>query len=128
MIYGVGIDIIEVSRIKKEVTDDDSRFAERIYTKGEMEYCESQPSKALNYAARFAAKEAFFKAMGSGWSGGYSWQDIEVGRYPEGRPYIITHGKVKSFLESHKITGIHVSLSHVADTATAVVILETGSR
>jgi holo-[acyl-carrier protein] synthase len=124
MTFGVGIDIIEVSRIQKEISKEDGGFKTKVFTQGEITYCESQATKAQNYAARFAAKEAFFKALGSGWSNGYAWTDIEVSKDKAGKPYIITHGKVKSFLEQNQISNIHVSLSHVKETATAIVSLE----
>lgn len=124
MTLGVGIDIIEVSRIQKELSKENEGFKDRVFTKGEITYCESQASKAQNYAARFAAKEAFFKALGTGWSKGFAWTDVEIMRDDLGKPYIITHGKTKDFLREKNISTIHVSLSHIKDTATAIVSLE----
>jgi holo-[acyl-carrier protein] synthase len=122
--FGVGIDVIEVSRIQKEISKEDGGFKTKVFTQGEINYCETQSTKAQNYAARFAAKEAFFKAMGTGWSNGYAWAEVEVARDSAGKPYIITHGKVKEFLKQNRISNVHVSLSHVKETATAIVSLE----
>ena len=124
MIFGVGIDIIEVSRIQKELLKENNRFRDRVFTKNEIEYCEPIATKAQNYAARFAAKEAFFKALGSGWSNGFAWTEVEIARNENGKPYIITCGKVKEFLEQKQIANIQISLSHIKETATAIVILE----
>ncbi len=124
MIFGIGIDVIEVERIAKELSKADNRFRDRIFTKNEIEYCEPKITKAQNYAARFAVKEAFFKAIGTGWCRGFAWTEVEVAKDEVGRPYIITHGKVKEFLEQEQITNVQMSLSHVKETATAIVILE----
>ena len=124
MTFGVGIDIVEVSRIQKEISKQDGRFRDRVFTKDEISYCESKANKEQNYAARFAAKEAFFKALGSGWSNGYAWTDVEIAKDKSEKPYIVVHGKVKNFIELNKILNIQVSLSHVKETATAIVILE----
>jgi holo-[acyl-carrier protein] synthase len=125
MIFGVGIDIIEVERIQKELSKEGERFKARVFTKNEIEYCEPKATKAQHYAARFAAKEAFFKAMGSGWSKGFAWTEIETAKNEEGKPYLITSGKVKEFLKQNKVSNIQISLSHIKETATAIVILES---
>ena len=124
MTYGVGIDVIEVSRIQKELSKENEGFKDRVFTKAEIIYCESQAFKAQNYAARFAAKEAFFKALGTGWSNGFAWKEVEVARDNSGKPYIITHGKIRKFLKEKEVSKIHVSISHIRDTATAIVNLE----
>jgi len=89
-----------------------------------VKYCEPKASRYQNYAARFAAKEAFFKALGSGWRNGFEWKDIEVINDELGKPCIKTSGKVKNFIEEKQISNIQVSLSHVKEMATAIVILE----
>jgi holo-[acyl-carrier protein] synthase len=122
--FGVGIDVIEVSRIKNELSKENNGFRDRVFTKGEIDYCESMASKAQNYAARFAAKEAFFKALGTGWSNGFAWTEVEVAKDKNGKPYIIAHGKIKDFLKEKEISKVYVSISHVKDTATAIVSLE----
>ena len=124
MTFGIGIDIIEVSRIQKEIFKIDGAFKARVFTNSEINYCEPKITKEQNYAARFAAKEAFFKALGSGWSKGFAWTDVEVAHEESGKPYIITHGKVKEFIAQNQIINIQVSISHIKDTALAIIILE----
>ena len=125
MIFGIGIDIIEVARIAKQVSLSSSSFAKKIFTEKEIEYCESKiRNKAQNYAARFAAKEAFFKAIGIGWRDGLSWKEIEVVNDELGKPEIVLIGKAKKIIVENKITRIHVSLSHIKEVAVAVVILD----
>ncbi|MCX6112895.1 MAG: holo-ACP synthase [Proteobacteria bacterium] len=124
MTFGLGIDIIEVSRIQKEISKEDGGFRIRVFTQDEINYCESKITKSQNYAARFAAKEAFFKALGSGWSKGFAWNEVEVTKDESGKPYIITHGKVKDFIKQNQILNIHVSISHLKETAIAIVSLE----
>jgi len=123
VIFGIGIDIIEVSRIEKSISKE-SGFKERVFTKNEIIYCESKANKEQYYAARFAAKEAFFKALGSGWSNGFAWTEVEIAKNEAGAPYIMTHGKVKEFIKQNQISGMHVSLSHIKETAIAIVYLE----
>ena len=125
MIFGIGIDIIEVERIAKQVHDSSSTFIQKIFTEKEIAYCETKiKNKAQNYAARFAAKEAFFKAIGTGWRNGFRWQDIEVENDDLGKPMVAVSGTLKSFVEKKNILNIHVSLSHVKEMAVALVILE----
>jgi len=123
MIFGIGTDIIEVERIKKQISKGNC-FKERIFTLKEIQYCESKKTKAQNYAARFAVKEAFFKAIGTGWRGGLAFNEIEVVNNELGKPEIVLYGKTKEITEQTKVTNIQVSLSHVKDLASAIVILE----
>lgn len=123
MIFGIGTDIIEVDRVGKQVADC-TGFREQIFTEREIKYCESKRSKAQNYAARFAAKEALFKALGTGWRGGLAWSEIEILNNRLGKPEVFVHGKIKRFIEKKKITRIHVSLSHINNLANAFVIIE----
>jgi holo-[acyl-carrier protein] synthase len=125
MIVGSGIDIAEVDRIAQSIARFGRRFTERIFTAGEIRYCESKANKAERYAARFAAKEAGMKAIGTGWSRGVRWQDIEVQRLPGGRPTIVFHGKAGEFFA--KLGGVrtHLSITHTKQTAMAFVILES---
>ena len=125
MIFGLGTDIIEVSRIEKQISNPNNRFQESIFTEKEIQYCEQKRNKAENYAARFAAKEAFFKAIGTGWRNGLSWKDVEVVNDKLGKPSIILYGKSKQFIEDNNINNIHISLSHIKKFALATVILET---
>ncbi len=123
MIYGIGIDMIEVGRIARQINSN-PRFAERIYTAREIAYCERKKTKVQNYAARFAAKEAFLKAMGTGWRKGMAFQQIEVINDALGKPEIILHGRAKKMAAELKIAHIQISLSHLKEIAAAVVILE----
>ncbi len=125
MIFGIGIDIIEVARIEKQISGESNSFIKKIFTLKEIEYCETKiKSKAQNYAARFAAKEAFFKAIGTGLRVGLSWQDIQIENDTLGKPVAVLTGKSKKMVADHHISNIHVSLSHVKELAIAVVIME----
>jgi holo-[acyl-carrier protein] synthase len=123
LIFGTGIDIIEVDRVGKQVAENKG-FREQIFTAREIKYCEARRSKAQNYAVRFAAKEAFFKALGTGWRCGLAWNEVEVINNRLGKPEMIVHGKVKKYTGKKKISGIHVSLSHINNFANAFVIIE----
>ena len=123
MIYGTGIDIIEVSRIKS-VMERDIGFREKIFTPGEIAYCETQKHKYENYAARFSAKEAFLKAIGTGWRFGIRFADIDVYHDEYGKPLIKLTGKAEQLAKDEGISKIHVSLSHLKEMATAIVIVE----
>ena len=124
MIVSIGIDIIEVGRIR-EVLGRTPRFAERVFTAAERSYCDSRGAVAAqHYAARFAAKEAALKALQTGWSGGISWQDVEIASGDSGAPYLILHGPVKDLFEKSGATLAHLSMSHTSEHAIAQVILE----
>lgn len=125
MIVGIGIDIAEVPRVAASIERFGVRFLGRIYTAGEIRYCESKANRAERYAARFAAKEAAMKALGTGWSRGVRWRDIEVSREPGGRPTILFHGRAAEFAAKLGATHVALSLSHTAEQAIAQVILET---
>ncbi len=125
MIYGIGIDIIEVARFEPHVADRSRSFVNKIFTPREIEYCDSKlRNQAQNYAARYAAKEAFFKALGTGWRAGLSWQDVEVQNDELGKPFLVLFGRAKNIIETNGITHIHLSLSHLKAMAMAIVILE----
>jgi holo-[acyl-carrier protein] synthase len=123
LIYGTGIDLIEVARIQK-VMERDIGFRDKIFTPGEIEYCESKKNKYQHYAARFSAKEAFLKAIGTGWRFGIRFADIEVYHDELGKPFIRGYGKAEELLKNEEISKIHVSLSHLKEMATAIVIIE----
>jgi holo-[acyl-carrier protein] synthase len=124
MIVSIGIDIIEVARIR-EVLLRTPRFRERVFTAAEREYCDSRGVvSAQHYAARFAAKEATFKALQTGWRGGISWQDVEIASHDSGAPYLILHGPVQELFKSSGATAAHLSLSHTSEHAIAQVVLE----
>ncbi|MCJ7682039.1 MAG: holo-ACP synthase [Candidatus Aminicenantes bacterium] len=123
MIYGVGIDMIETARVEKQLLRNE-RFRDRVFSPFEIEYCESKKNKAQNYAARFAAKEAFMKALGIGWRKGLSFKDIEVRNDDLGKPTIVLHGKARDLADERKIRNIQVSLTHLKDIAGAHVTIE----
>jgi holo-[acyl-carrier protein] synthase len=124
MIVSIGIDIIEVARIR-EVLLRTPRFRERVFTAAEREYCDSRGVvSAQHYAARFAAKEAMLKALQTGWRGGISWQDVEIASHDSGAPYLILHGPVQELFKSSGATAAHLSLSHTSEHAIAQVVLE----
>lgn len=101
------------------------RFRERVFTAAEREYCDSRGVvSAQHYAARFAAKEATFKALQTGWRGGISWQDVEIASHDSGAPYLILHGPVQELFKSSGATAAHLSLSHTSEHAIAQVVLE----
>ena len=124
MIVGTGIDIAEVPRIREAIERHGQRFLHRIFTEGEIQYCESKANRVERYAARFAAKEAGMKAIGTGWNHGVRWRDIEVARKPGGRPTLLLHGKAAEFAARLGAVNIALSLTHTADQAMAQVILE----
>ena len=124
MIVGTGIDIAEVPRIAASIERFGGRFLRRVFTAGEIRYCESKANRAERYAARFAAKEAAMKALGTGWNRGVRWRDIEVTREPGGRPTILFHGQAAEFATKLGAARVALSLSHTAEQAIAQVILE----
>ena len=124
MIVGTGIDIAEVPRVAEAIERYGQRFLQRIFTEGEIRYCESKANRVERYAARFAAKEAGMKALGTGWNHGVRWRDIEVRRQAGGRPTLEFHGKAGEFASNMGVTNIALSLTHTAEEAMAQVILE----
>lgn len=121
MIIGIGIDIIEIERIKDSVDKHGDRFLNKIYTNSEIEYCLSKSSKYQHLAARFAAKEAVYKALTTGWHEIATWQDIEISNEPNGMPVVTLKGKLKSFLSVDK--SLKISMSHSRDYVTCVAIV-----
>src|SRR5579862_939302 len=124
MIVGTGIDITEVPRIREVIERHGERFLKRIFTEGEIQYCESKANRVERYAARFAAKEAAMKAIGTGWNHGVRWRDCEVTRMPGGRPTLTFHGKAAEFAARLGVKHAALSLSHTQEQAIAQVILE----
>jgi holo-[acyl-carrier protein] synthase len=124
VIISIGIDIIEVTRVR-EVLLRTPRFVERVYTTGERAYCDSRGVVAAqHYAARFAAKEATLKALQTGWTGGIAWQDIEVAARDSGAPFLLLSGRVLEIYEESGARAAHLSISHTTEHAIAQVILE----
>jgi holo-[acyl-carrier protein] synthase len=124
MILGTGIDVTEVPRISDSIERFGSRFLERIYTDGEIRYCQSKRNFAERFAARFAAKEAATKAIGTGISKGVVFRNIEVMHQPGGRPTIVFSGRAREIADSLGVRHISLSLTHTAQLAIAQVILE----
>jgi holo-[acyl-carrier protein] synthase len=125
MIVGTGIDIAEVDRIANSIARFGRRFVERVFTADEIRYCESKANKTERYAARFAAKEAGMKAIGTGWDRGVTWRDVEVRRQPGSRPTIVFHNKAGEFFRQLRAVRAHLSITHTKDSAMAQVILES---
>ena len=120
---GVGIDMIEVSRVATKIGKE-SGFREMVFSPGEIEYCEPKANKAEHYAARFAAKEAFLKAIGTGWKNGTAFSEIEIQHDQEGSPELHLLGETARTLAPLNIQKVHVSLSHLKAIASAVVVIE----
>jgi holo-[acyl-carrier protein] synthase len=124
MIVSIGIDIVEVYRIRDTIART-PRFVDRVFTKNERAYCEGKEAAAFqSYAGRFAAKEAFLKALRTGWRGKITWHDVEVVSDENGVPYLNITGEAKKILTKHGANRVHISISHTADHAVAQVLLE----
>ncbi|HMG82858.1 MAG TPA: holo-ACP synthase [Ferruginibacter sp.] len=123
MIAGLGIDMIEVERIANNIGKD-AGFRELVFSKNEIAYCEAKTNKFEHYAARFAAKEAFFKAMGTGWMTGTAFNEIEIKNNENGKPELILSGETAIAINKNGPIKISVSLSHLKTFASAVVIIE----
>lgn len=120
--------MIEVGRVR-EVLARTPRFCERVFTARERHYCDSRGAVAAqHYAARFAAKEAALKALGTGWSGGVAWQDVEVTSEESGAPRLRFHGQVLELYEQSGATAAHLSISHTTEHAIAQVVLERADK
>ena len=125
MILGTGIDLAEVDRIRNSIEKHGERFLRRIYTAGEIAYVERKANKYERYAARFAAKEAGMKAIGTGWRKGVTFLDFEVANLPSGRPTLRLSGVAAGVAEQMGVNAIHLSLTHTARNGMAFVILES---
>ena len=123
MILGTGIDIVEVPRIAKSIERFGERFLNRIYTPFEIRYCDAKANRIERYAARFAAKEAGMKALGTGMRG-VSWKDFEVGREPSGRPTMLFHARAAEVAKRLGVRRAHLSVSHTEEHAVAYVLVE----
>jgi len=126
MIVGTGIDMAEIGRIQHSIDRYGQRFLDRVYTATEQAYCLSKRKSAESFAARFAAKEAGAKALGTGISHGVSWLEIEVAREPGGRPSLRFHGRAASIAIRLGATRAALSITHTNTLATASVVLEDG--
>jgi holo-[acyl-carrier protein] synthase len=121
MVIGIGIDIIEIDRIRESVEKFGDHFLNKIYTQKELDYCLKKKYKYQHLAARFAAKEAVYKALATGWDADISWQNIEISNEPNGMPIVTLQGKLKKFLSKGK--ELKISMSHSRDYVTCVAII-----
>lgn len=124
MILGTGIDICEVPRIAASIARFGERFLERVFTPSEIRYCQSKKNSVERFAARFAAKEAAMKALGTGASRGVTWKSIEVSHAPGGRPVLLLHGRTGQIAEQLGVRRISLSVTHSENSAIAIVIFE----
>lgn len=124
MIIGTGIDMIEIRRIQGSIDRYGKRFLNRVYTPGEQAYCLRKRHAAESFAARFAAKEAGAKALGTGISYGVNWLEIEVVREPSGRPTLQFHGRAREIADRLGYVHAALSITHTDELATASVLLE----
>ena len=124
MITGIGIDVIQNERIRDSIQRFADRFLHRIYTEREIEYCTKCAQPEIHYAARFAAKEAAFKALGTGWAAGVKWKDVEIERLASGKPELHLYGEALAHATAAGAKRFHVSLTHDQLVSCAVVVLE----
>src|SRR6185369_13048712 len=124
VIVGTGIDLCEVDRIREAIERHGQRILQRVYTEREIAYAQLKANPYERFAARFAAKEAGMKALGTGWRGGLGWRDLEVINLPSGRPTLQLHGKAAEIAEKLGVRNIALSITHTTEQAMALVILE----
>ena len=125
MIVGTGVDLAEVRRIRDSVERFGARFVDRVFTPGEIAYVERKANRFERYAARFAAKEAGMKAIGTGWKRGVRWQDFEVANLPSGKPTLRLHGEAAKIARELGVKSISLSITHTSEYGMAHVILES---
>jgi holo-[acyl-carrier protein] synthase len=124
MIVGLGLDIAEIDRIEAAITRHGAPILERLFTPAEASYCDKHKNRFERYAARFAAKEAAMKALGTGWSHGVRWRDIEVTREPSGKPTLRLAGVAREIADKLGVKNISLSITHSGNFALAQVIFE----
>jgi holo-[acyl-carrier protein] synthase len=124
MIRGLGIDLVHVTRIRDVAERRGERFLKRLFTEGELAYCARHPEPSRHWAARFAAKEAAMKALGTGWNAGVSWRAIEVVNLPSGQPTLRLHGVALERARALGATATHITITHDGEFAQACVVLE----
>jgi holo-[acyl-carrier protein] synthase len=125
VIVGTGIDLCEVDRIRKAVDSaHGARLVERVFTVGEIGYARRKASPYERFAARFAAKEAGMKALGTGWRDGVTWHDLEVVNLASGKPTLVLHGRAAAIAERLGVRSVALSITHTSEQAMAMVILE----
>jgi len=124
MIYGIGTDLVMVKRIERALELWGERFQRKVFTAGEIQYCLKKRNPAPSFAARFAAKEAFVKALGVGMRRGVHWKDVEVKRGPMGKPVLEISGRAREICEKQGIEGFFLSITHDDEYSSAIVVLE----
>ena len=125
MIVGIGTDIVEIEKLRLAMVRRGERLRNRAFTEIEIAYCEERASRYQHYAVRFAAKEAVFKALGTGWAAGVTWKDIEVQRLPSGKPELHLYGEALARATAMGASRFHVSLTHDRLVSCAVAVLES---
>jgi holo-[acyl-carrier protein] synthase len=127
-ITSIGSDLCQISRIEELLESSAESFCDKIFTRGEREYCDSNSrGRASHYAGRYAVKEAVMKALGTGWGEGVRWQDIETTRTPAGAPELLLPGETAALARERGITRWHVTITHDAGLALAFVVAESSS-
>jgi holo-[acyl-carrier protein] synthase len=124
MIVGTGIDIVEIARFRKVVERLKDRFISRVFTPEEQQFCQKHRDPIPHFAARLAAKEALFKALGTGWAKGVTWLDVEVRRLRQDPPLMVLRGEAGRISANKGTQSVYLSLSHSDDSAVALVVLE----
>jgi len=124
MIIGTGVDVVDIMRFGKVIERLKDRFILRVFTPGEQQFCNEHRDPVPHYAVRFAAKEALFKALGTGWAKGVTWLDVEVRRERQDAPVLELHGEAQKLGTAKGVHTVHLSLSHTDNWAVAMVILE----
>lgn len=125
MVVGLGLDIAETDRVQAAISRRGAAFLNRVYTPREIAYCERRKNKFQRYAARFAAKEAAMKALGTGWGQGVRWRDIEVANAPSGKPTLNLAGVARQLADKLGVKNISLSITHSGNLALAQVIFES---
>lgn len=120
-IQGIGVDIVDVERMKEALEESAGKLAEKVFTETETNYCRSKKNPYEHFAARFAAKEAVSKAVKTGWSGAFRWKDVEVVNDDSGAPRIVLYNEMANLLQNSRI---HLSLSHTQSTVVAFAVIE----
>ncbi len=125
MIIGIGIDLLDVARMERDLRERGAHFRDAIFSAGEIEYCEGKRWPAQHYAARFAAKEAVVKALAPGGQGGTFWRDVEIRNEADGRPIVVLSGRLREVADRLGASRVHVTLTHTRELAVAAVVVES---
>ncbi len=121
MVRGIGVDIIEIDRIRRSIEESGDRFLQKVFTQNEIEYCSGKSNKFQHFAARFAAKEAVSKALATGWTGDFLWKDVEVMNEASGAPRVTLYGNLRERLSGSMVL---VSLSHSQSHVVAMALIQ----